>query len=178
MGDKKSNTSDLQNNGVSADGNDTDDSQSSSGTNIHKKRPSLRKSITMSQLFTKSAEEEEEELIESEFAEEIAPLPVSPAPTKSEKPVSRSSSTRSDRKTHVRYKSDRTSEISINKNDMIPGYDYKRRESMNVKNSDLIREKLVLKNDDEIIAQYQLGNCIGKGQFGSVYRALNCCEEN
>ncbi|KAG1172947.1 hypothetical protein G6F70_007954 [Rhizopus microsporus] len=34
--------------------------------------------------------------------------------------------------------------------------------------------KLVLTNDqDETITQYQLGNCIGKGQFGAVYRALD-----
>ncbi|KAI9484660.1 kinase-like domain-containing protein [Zychaea mexicana] len=36
------------------------------------------------------------------------------------------------------------------------------------------REKLYLKNKDGLTrAQYQLGNCIGKGQFGSVYRALD-----
>ncbi|KAI8138852.1 kinase-like domain-containing protein [Fennellomyces sp. T-0311] len=36
------------------------------------------------------------------------------------------------------------------------------------------REKLLLKNKDGLTrAQYQLGNCIGKGQFGSVYRALD-----
>ncbi|KAG0760439.1 hypothetical protein G6F24_008319 [Rhizopus arrhizus] len=33
--------------------------------------------------------------------------------------------------------------------------------------------KLLLMDDqDEILAQYQLGNCIGKGQFGAVYRTL------
>ncbi|KAI8053960.1 kinase-like domain-containing protein [Syncephalis plumigaleata] len=36
------------------------------------------------------------------------------------------------------------------------------------------RDRLALYSDElEIIANYQLGNCIGKGQFGSVYRALN-----
>ncbi|KAL0082583.1 kinase-like domain-containing protein [Phycomyces blakesleeanus] len=36
------------------------------------------------------------------------------------------------------------------------------------------REKLALKNQDgSINALYQLGNCIGKGQFGSVYRGLD-----
>ncbi|KAI9278141.1 kinase-like domain-containing protein [Umbelopsis sp. AD052] len=36
------------------------------------------------------------------------------------------------------------------------------------------REKVVLYDDaDNIISQYQLGNCIGKGQFGVVYRALD-----
>ncbi|KAI7850692.1 kinase-like domain-containing protein [Circinella umbellata] len=36
------------------------------------------------------------------------------------------------------------------------------------------REKLLLKSKDGLTrAQYQLGNCIGKGQFGSVYRALD-----
>ncbi|OBZ80805.1 Cytokinesis protein sepH, partial [Choanephora cucurbitarum] len=34
--------------------------------------------------------------------------------------------------------------------------------------------KITLKNDyGEFITHYQLGNCIGKGQFGSVYRALD-----
>ncbi|KAH8556033.1 kinase-like domain-containing protein [Umbelopsis sp. PMI_123] len=37
-----------------------------------------------------------------------------------------------------------------------------------------IKEKLSLRSaTNQIIAQYQLGNCIGRGQFGSVYRALN-----
>ncbi|KAG2186391.1 hypothetical protein INT43_002829, partial [Umbelopsis isabellina] len=36
------------------------------------------------------------------------------------------------------------------------------------------RERVALRDDDgNVIAQYQLGNCIGKGQFGVVYRALN-----
>lgn len=35
-------------------------------------------------------------------------------------------------------------------------------------------EKLLLKSKDGMTrAQYQLGNCIGKGQFGAVYRALD-----
>ncbi|KAI9312374.1 kinase-like domain-containing protein [Dichotomocladium elegans] len=37
-----------------------------------------------------------------------------------------------------------------------------------------IGEKLLLKSKDgQTRIQYQLGNCIGKGQFGSVYRALD-----
>ncbi|OZJ05659.1 hypothetical protein BZG36_01512 [Bifiguratus adelaidae] len=35
------------------------------------------------------------------------------------------------------------------------------------------REILSLADDDDELIQYQLGNCIGKGQFGAVYRALN-----
>lgn len=36
------------------------------------------------------------------------------------------------------------------------------------------REKISLKSKDGLTrTQYQLGNCIGKGQFGSVYRALD-----
>ncbi|KAJ2959329.1 hypothetical protein NQZ79_g5244 [Umbelopsis isabellina] len=39
---------------------------------------------------------------------------------------------------------------------------------------DGIKEKLSLRSkSNQILAQYQLGNCIGRGQFGSVYRALN-----
>ncbi|RIA90157.1 kinase-like domain-containing protein [Glomus cerebriforme] len=166
---------------ASTDSNDTNNSQSNElnfGVNLPKKKPSLRKSVTMGQLFVKTAEQkrEEEQEHETEFVEDLAPLPISPAPTKSEKPVSRNNSTRSNKKTHVRYKSDRTSEISLNKNEKISGPgDYRRRESVGGTSSsgDLLREKLVLKNDDEVIAQYQLGNCIGKGQFGAVYRALH-----
>ncbi|GBC06613.1 hypothetical protein RclHR1_06970004 [Rhizophagus clarus] len=164
--------SDLQTSEVSTEVNDTDNIQSNSDVTLPKKKPSLRKSITMGQLYVDQRREDEE--FESEFAEDLAPLPNPPAPTKSEKPISRSNS--SHKKTHVRYKSDRTSEISLNKNDKIPGYgDYKRRESIGGISSlgDLPREKLDLKNGDEIVAQFQLGNCIGKGQFGAVYRALH-----
>ncbi|KAM3582073.1 Protein kinase of the Mitotic Exit Network [Umbelopsis sp. WA50703] len=39
---------------------------------------------------------------------------------------------------------------------------------------DSIKEKLSLRSkSNQLVAQYQLGNCIGRGQFGSVYRALN-----
>ncbi|CAG8446209.1 8918_t:CDS:2 [Funneliformis mosseae] len=170
------NIPDDQTSELSTDNSDID--HSNSGISFHKKRRSLRKSVTMGQLFTKTLEQkQEEELVESEFAERLAPLPISPpAPTKSEMPVSRNSSTRSSRKTHVRYKSDRTSEISPNKNDRIPVHsEFKRRESVGGTTSfgDAPREKLVLKVGDEIMSQYQLGNCIGKGQFGAVYRALN-----
>ncbi|CAI2172646.1 9252_t:CDS:10, partial [Funneliformis geosporum] len=161
------NTTDDQTSDLSSHNSDTDNSNS--GTTFRKKRPSLRKSVTMGQLFAKTLEQKQEEELESEFAEGLAPLPISPAPTKSEMPVSRNSSTRSSRKTHVRYKSDRTSEIFPNKNE------FKRRESIGGTPSfgDAPREKLVLKVGDEIMSQFQLGNCIGKGQFGAVYRALN-----
>ncbi|CAB4392721.1 unnamed protein product [Rhizophagus irregularis] len=170
--DKNSSASDLKTSEVSTESNVTDNTQSNSGTTLQKKKPSLRKSVTMGHLYVDQKRDDEE--LESEFVEDLAPLPIPPAPTKSERPMSRSNS--SHKKTHIRYKSDRTSEISLNKNDKIPGYaDYKRRESMSgaCSSGDLPREKLILKNDDEIVAQYQLGNCIGKGQFGAVYRALH-----
>ncbi|CAB4430298.1 unnamed protein product [Rhizophagus irregularis] len=170
--DKNSSASDLKTSEVSTESNVTDNTQSNSGTTLQKKKPSLRKSVTMGHLYVDQNRDDEE--LESEFVEDLAPLPIPPAPTKSERPMSRSNS--SHKKTHIRYKSDRTSEISLNKNDKIPGYaDYKRRESMSgaCSSGDLPREKLILKNDDEIVAQYQLGNCIGKGQFGAVYRALH-----
>ncbi|KAF8892268.1 hypothetical protein BD779DRAFT_1670592 [Infundibulicybe gibba] len=36
-----------------------------------------------------------------------------------------------------------------------------------------VRKTLVLKEDGKPPTHFQLGNCIGRGQFGSVYRALN-----
>ncbi|KAF9135653.1 hypothetical protein BGW39_001533 [Mortierella sp. 14UC] len=36
-----------------------------------------------------------------------------------------------------------------------------------------LREKLELWESDLLVATFQLGNCIGRGQFGSVYKALN-----
>ncbi|KAF9104006.1 hypothetical protein BGX29_002582 [Mortierella sp. GBA35] len=36
-----------------------------------------------------------------------------------------------------------------------------------------LREKLELWEGEILVATFQLGNCIGRGQFGSVYRALN-----
>ncbi|KAF8936163.1 hypothetical protein BGZ47_009629 [Haplosporangium gracile] len=36
-----------------------------------------------------------------------------------------------------------------------------------------LREKLELWECDLLVATFQLGNCIGRGQFGSVYKALN-----
>ncbi|KAG2184925.1 hypothetical protein INT43_000838 [Umbelopsis isabellina] len=40
--------------------------------------------------------------------------------------------------------------------------------------ADITKERLSLFDDEgELVAQYQLGNCIGKGQYGSVYKALN-----
>ncbi|KAI8378066.1 kinase-like domain-containing protein [Radiomyces spectabilis] len=43
-----------------------------------------------------------------------------------------------------------------------------------IQQDDKSRERLLLRSKDgSNSAQYQLGNCIGKGQFGSVYRALD-----
>ncbi|CAL1715053.1 unnamed protein product [Somion occarium] len=36
-----------------------------------------------------------------------------------------------------------------------------------------VRQTLVVKEDGKAPTQFQLGNCIGRGQFGAVYRALN-----
>ncbi|KAF9900374.1 hypothetical protein BX616_002607 [Lobosporangium transversale] len=36
-----------------------------------------------------------------------------------------------------------------------------------------VREELELWENDEKVATYKLGNCIGRGQFGSVYKAMN-----
>ncbi|KZS94330.1 kinase-like protein [Sistotremastrum niveocremeum HHB9708] len=36
-----------------------------------------------------------------------------------------------------------------------------------------VRKTLIVKEDGKPSSRYQLGNCIGRGQFGSVYRALN-----
>ncbi|TFY59959.1 hypothetical protein EVJ58_g5448 [Rhodofomes roseus] len=36
-----------------------------------------------------------------------------------------------------------------------------------------VRQTLVVKEDGKPPTQFQLGNCIGRGQFGAVYRALN-----
>ncbi|KAK2463521.1 hypothetical protein APHAL10511_004272 [Amanita phalloides] len=53
--------------------------------------------------------------------------------------------------------------------------------SSNASASDLLRREsvdgnrktIIVKEDGRPPVQYQLGNCIGRGQFGSVYRALN-----
>ncbi|ORX44915.1 Pkinase-domain-containing protein [Hesseltinella vesiculosa] len=50
------------------------------------------------------------------------------------------------------------------------GHSSKRRWSNSAKSRHATDQKLLLKSRD---AQYQLGNCIGTGQFGSVYRALD-----
>ncbi|KAG0187682.1 hypothetical protein DFQ28_005975 [Apophysomyces sp. BC1034] len=43
-----------------------------------------------------------------------------------------------------------------------------------INDDDPSRETLLLSSNDGLTtAQYQIGNCIGKGQFGSVYRALD-----
>ncbi|KAL4248085.1 hypothetical protein ABKN59_007801 [Abortiporus biennis] len=36
-----------------------------------------------------------------------------------------------------------------------------------------VRQTLIVKDDGKPATQFQLGNCIGRGQFGAVYRALN-----
>ncbi|EKM50459.1 uncharacterized protein PHACADRAFT_263766 [Phanerochaete carnosa HHB-10118-sp] len=36
-----------------------------------------------------------------------------------------------------------------------------------------VRQTLIVKEDGKLSTQFQLGNCIGRGQFGAVYRALN-----
>ncbi|KAF8630155.1 hypothetical protein AX15_003105 [Amanita polypyramis BW_CC] len=46
--------------------------------------------------------------------------------------------------------------------------DLLRRESV-----DYVRKTIIVKEEGKPPVQYQLGNCIGRGQFGSVYRALN-----
>ncbi|CAG8648424.1 11051_t:CDS:2, partial [Paraglomus brasilianum] len=146
-------------------------------TNLQKKRPSLRKVVTMGQLFTKVNENDQDE---SEFiGEQIPPLPSSPSVEKSENDNGLKMPRRSSHiKTHVRYKSDRTAEISFNKNDRIMAFPEVRSRRESLVGTSLLtdirdREKLVLMEDGQIMAQYQLGNCIGKGQFGAVYRALH-----
>ncbi|KAI0084451.1 hypothetical protein BDY19DRAFT_997670 [Irpex rosettiformis] len=36
-----------------------------------------------------------------------------------------------------------------------------------------VRKTLIVREDGKLATQFQLGNCIGRGQFGVVYRALN-----
>ncbi|KAJ7285231.1 kinase-like domain-containing protein [Mycena rebaudengoi] len=36
-----------------------------------------------------------------------------------------------------------------------------------------VRQALIIREEGKPLAHFQLGNCIGRGQFGSVYRALN-----
>ncbi|KAJ3795230.1 STE/STE11/cdc15 protein kinase [Lentinula aff. detonsa] len=36
-----------------------------------------------------------------------------------------------------------------------------------------VRKPLIIKEEGKVPTHFQLGNCIGRGQFGSVYRALN-----
>ncbi|KAF9075358.1 hypothetical protein BDP27DRAFT_1315932 [Rhodocollybia butyracea] len=37
----------------------------------------------------------------------------------------------------------------------------------------MVRKPLIIKEEGKVATHFQLGNCIGRGQFGSVYRALN-----
>ncbi|GJN91852.1 hypothetical protein Rhopal_004875-T1 [Rhodotorula paludigena] len=48
-----------------------------------------------------------------------------------------------------------------------------RRASRRVSSGTATRTKLVLREKGKPVLTYQLGECIGRGQFGSVYRALN-----
>ncbi|GAA6035315.1 hypothetical protein JCM8097_008813 [Rhodosporidiobolus ruineniae] len=48
-----------------------------------------------------------------------------------------------------------------------------RRTSRRVSSGAAVRTKLVLREKGKATLTYQLGECIGRGQFGSVYRALN-----
>ncbi|CAG8433203.1 515_t:CDS:10 [Ambispora gerdemannii] len=168
---------------------------------IPKKRPSLRKSMTMNQLFSKTIEQQmQQEQEESEFSENPSPLlPLSQPAT----PIAESHTTDnsyralklkrsiSRTKTHIRYKSDRSAEIltSQRTNEVDVYSDPRKRESIQIgegvggnamkfiigsESSIKKTEKLILRGGkDGVDIQYQLGNCIGKGQFGSVYRALN-----
>ncbi|GAA5890899.1 hypothetical protein JCM6882_008851 [Rhodosporidiobolus microsporus] len=55
-----------------------------------------------------------------------------------------------------------------------PGEDLRqRRASRRVSSGAAVRTKLVLREKGKPTLTYQLGECIGRGQFGSVYRALN-----
>ncbi|EPQ56313.1 hypothetical protein GLOTRDRAFT_120867 [Gloeophyllum trabeum ATCC 11539] len=45
--------------------------------------------------------------------------------------------------------------------------------SRNSMDGSAVRETLIVREDGKASTQFQLGNCIGRGQFGSVYRALN-----
>ncbi|KAG9289193.1 hypothetical protein G9A89_022502 [Geosiphon pyriformis] len=161
------------------------------GGPLQKKRPSLRKSLTMGQLFNKIGEQEQQE---SEFSENPSPLPPATPSSTSSTPIIGAQKPKRipSRKTHIRYKSDRTAEISTNRNvdnqvegDRISVYgETRKRESTAysgiafIGNCESITpkkklEKLILTDTENGDIQYQLGNCIGKGQFGSVYRALN-----
>ncbi|GEM06563.1 serine/threonine protein kinase SepH [Rhodotorula toruloides] len=54
------------------------------------------------------------------------------------------------------------------------GSDYRqRRVSRRISSGAATRTKLVLREKGKPVLIYQLGECIGRGQFGSVYRALN-----
>ncbi|GAA5861956.1 hypothetical protein JCM8547_001538 [Rhodosporidiobolus lusitaniae] len=48
-----------------------------------------------------------------------------------------------------------------------------RRASRRISSGSAVRTKLVLREKGKATLTYQLGECIGRGQFGSVYRALN-----
>ncbi|TFK53421.1 hypothetical protein OE88DRAFT_1655548 [Heliocybe sulcata] len=45
--------------------------------------------------------------------------------------------------------------------------------SRNSMDGSAVRQTLIVREDGKASTQFQLGNCIGRGQFGSVYRALN-----
>ncbi|BGO96869.1 putative Cell division control protein 15 (putative) [Rhodotorula toruloides] len=57
--------------------------------------------------------------------------------------------------------------------DMSGGEYRQRRVSRRISSGAATRTKLVLREKGKPVLTYQLGECIGRGQFGSVYRALN-----
>ncbi|KAG0086361.1 hypothetical protein BGZ93_000159, partial [Podila epicladia] len=74
-------------------------------------------------------------------------------------------------KNHTRFSSDRTLDGSF------AGTPISSRSTTPVqglrKSVEPLREKLELYENESLAATFQLGNCIGRGQFGAVYRALN-----
>ncbi|KAF9434327.1 hypothetical protein BGZ76_008200 [Entomortierella beljakovae] len=81
-------------------------------------------------------------------------------------------------KQHIRYSSDKAIDAITNRSAIgspsssrsptpVQGF----RRSTN--NFEPLREKLELVENYTLMATYQLGNCIGRGQFASVYKALN-----
>ncbi|KAF9205755.1 hypothetical protein BGZ49_003556 [Haplosporangium sp. Z 27] len=79
---------------------------------------------------------------------------------------------------HARYSSDRTIDGAISRSGV--GSPVSSRSTTPVQglrkstNSfEPLRERLELIENEVPVSTYQLGNCIGRGQFGSVYKALN-----
>ncbi|KAG0213419.1 hypothetical protein BGX28_004475 [Mortierella sp. GBA30] len=70
-------------------------------------------------------------------------------------------------KQHSRFSSEKTSPTSSRSTTPVQGL------RKNANSVEPLREKLELYENDTLSATFQLGNCIGRGQFGSVYKALN-----